>query len=87
MSKAKTVYSELIIQKATAASWFWQKLKRGQGSGESFVVEKGRASDALIGGCWQLEDGRGKGNPCDWLGEHIRLSLVGPKLEGAGGNN
>lgn len=38
---------------------------------------------ALIKGCWHGEAGGGltKQASSDWLGVHIRLSLMGPKLQ------
>ena len=52
---------------------------------ESFMVGKGKASSVSwleavgIRGSWKWA--KEAGILCDWLGAHIPLSLIGPKLE------
>lgn len=64
---------------------FWRDLKANSrvrqiygGKGERFRY----FLCALIGGCWHEISGGRLVRPIDnWLGMHILLSLVGPKLE------
>ena len=79
--KAKAVYSEFTT--AESQPPLLGVGRPSQQAGEAKAYSR-------RGGSWGGPDGgcrlRGAGDqpaagvPCSWLGEHIRLSLVGPKL-------
>lgn len=60
--------------------------QRQIGERESFIkVEKRGRSQVYVGGCWPGKAGvqllESESILCDWYGEHIWLSLTGPKLK------
>lgn len=57
--------------------------KAGRGVAKLCNEEKGGFRGACLEavGTGELQAGQQQGPLCDWLGEHLWLSLVGPKLE------
>ena len=75
--------SELAVVKELLPSLGLAETQGQAGQWDSFLEEKGLRA-ALMGavGLEKLEvPSLGGGVPCDWLGERVRLSLVGPELE------
>ena len=84
MIKAKAIYSELTrARKPDTIACVLAETQRQAEKWGSFTVGKGKASDmpsTEAAGIRTLSADQW-GISCDWLGVHIWLSLIGPKLE------
>lgn len=73
MGKAKTIYSELALQHRTQPPALTRCGRDSEAGGKaSQWGEKRKVAEPPGSGEIDLR------HPCDWLGAHIRLSLIGP---------